>query len=481
MTEHDFDRSDWIERLAVALEDWCPLMRFSGNIGHMGRILSFSEFRILMKTGNYHLAEADSHWFWSFVRLNQIPNPAETRALVLSDPNELSNLTEFESLSMHLRQDPDLTGIFSLIQEHPIVLTVLENTAGSEGIRIGVPRGDFLLELKTLALNLVRLAIKTDGKNAAEMLDCFLQRGKQRELQGYAVTLFYGLKLHERVNIGDGTFIAPYENVEQAYELPKRLTEMLERISLPSKGESITAFVREFKWGTFVPAPQREKQDIDWNIDYQFGVNSEIVLDILSVAIRGPLAARADYFGVERWLEEIDRNFAFGHLGGGGHPYDGWWTEKQLSDEDKKVFQDMIRGWQEYQGKRDVLNRAIRRLATSYNRPGMQGAEDSVLDYATALEILYNPGSSEVTYRLATRAAYFLGTNANERKEIFDDIRAFYGVRSSLVHGREVASGSKFWKAVRDGRDLAHRTLRELLAVKYPPDWDRLVVTGTGK
>ena len=56
-------------------------------------------------------------------------------------------------------------------------------------------------------------------------------------------------------------------------------------------------------------------------------------------------------------------------LVGGGHPYDGWWTEKQLSDEDKEVFH----GWQEYQGKRDVLN--PRRLATSYNRPGMQGVK----------------------------------------------------------------------------------------------------------
>ena len=91
-----------------------------------------------------------------------------------------------------------------------------------------------------MALNLVRLTIKTDGNNAAEMLECFLQLGKQRILQGYAVTLFYGLKLHERVNIGVGTFIAPYENVEQAYKLPKLLTEMLERSSLPSKGESIT-------------------------------------------------------------------------------------------------------------------------------------------------------------------------------------------------------------------------------------------------
>ncbi|MDE2997752.1 MAG: HEPN domain-containing protein [Gemmatimonadota bacterium] len=456
-------------------------MRFSGDIGHMGRMLSYSEFLTLSKTGNYQLAETNSHWFWSFTNLNQNSIPAETRALVISDPNELANLTEFESLSMHLRKDPDLTGILSLFQEHPIIHTMLENSGGNEGIRISVPRGDFLLEMKTLAQNLVELTIKTDGKHAAKSLDCFLHLGGRRELQGYAVTLFYGLKLHEQVNIGEGTLIAPYEVANQVYELPRRLTEMLERSSLPNEGESITVLVREFKWGTGAPSSPRagHNLDLDWNIDYRFLGDSEIVLDILSVAIRGPLAARAYYFGVDRWLEEIDRNFAFGRIGGGGHPYDGWWTEKQLSDEDEAVFHDMIRGWQEYQGKRNVLNRAIRRLATSYNRPGMQGAEDSILDYATTLEILYDPGSTEVTYRLATRAAYFVGSNAKERKEIFDNVRAFYGVRSSLVHGREVGN-DKFWKAVENGRDLARRTLLKLLSAKRPPDWDNLVLTGTG-
>ena len=479
MTDHGFDRSDWIERLAAAVEDWGPLMEFSGDIGHMGRMLSYSEFLTLLNTANYQLAEADSHRFWSFINVNQDSIPTETRALVISDPNELANLTEFESLSMSLRKDPDLIGILSLLREHPIVHKTLENAEGSEGIRIAVPRGEFLLDLKTLARNLVELTIKTDGKNAAKSLDCFLHLGERRELQGYAVTLFYGLKLHERVNIGEGTFIAPYEVANQVYGLPKRLTEMLERSSLPNKGESITVLVREFKWGTGTPSSPRAGHDLDWNIDYRFSGDSEIVLDILSVAIQGPLAARADYFGVGRWLEEIDRNFAFGHIGGGGHPYDGWWTEKQLSDEDEAVFQDMIRGSQEYQGKRNVLNRAIRRLATSYNRPGMQGAEDSILDYATTLEILYDPGSTEVTYRLATRAAYFLGSNAKERKEIFDNVRAFYGVRSSLVHGREVGN-DKFWKAVENGRDLARRTLLKLLSAKRPPDWDKLVMTGNG-
>ena len=479
MTDRGLIQSDWIERLASALENWDPLMDFSGNIGHWGRELSYSEFRTLLNTGNYQLAETDSHWSWSFINLSQNPKLAETRALVVSDPNALLNLSEFESLSMNTKHDPDLSGIFSLLRGHPIVHTMLEDAGGEEGIRVGIPRGNFLLNLKALALNLVKLTVKTDGKDSAQTLDRFLRLGKQRELQGYAVTLFYGLKLHERVDIGIGTFIAPYEDVAQVYELPDRLTEMMAKSSLPNDGESITALVREFKWGALVPSPPRERRDLDWNIDYLFLGNSEIVLSILSVAIQGPLAARADYVGVDKWLGEIDRNFAHGHLSGGGHPYDGWWTEKQLLDEDEAIFRDMIRGWQEYQGKRDVLSRAIRRLAASYNRPGMQGAEDSVLDYATTLEILYNPGNTELTYRLATRAAYFLGADAEDRKTIFDNVRKFYGVRSDIAHGREVASG-KFWKAVEVGHELARRTLLKLLSARRPPDWDELVISGPG-
>lgn len=484
MMDHEFDSSDWIERLAVALEDFDPMMKFNGWIGHWGRSLSYNEFRALLNSGNYRLVEKDSHQYWSFANLKHILHLIETRALVMSNPNELFNLTEFESLSMRLRHNPDLTGILSVLREHPIAHTVLESAGGGEGIRIGVPRGSSLLELKTLAINLVKLTIKTDGRNAAHTLDRFLYLGKQRELQGYEVTLFYGLSLNERVDIGNGAFIAPYENVEQACKLPKRITEMMARSSLPRKGESVTALVREFKWGTFDSTPE-ESQDLDWNIDYLFPCDLEVILNLLSVAIRSPLAARVYYMGADQWLEEIDRNFAFGWLSGGGHPYDGWWSEKQLSDEDKVIFQGLIHSWQEYKGNCTVLNRAVQRLATSYNRPGKQGVEDIILDCAIALEIMYELDGPELTYKLATRAGHFLGADAKERNAIFDNVKSLYKVRSAIVHGRKGVDrrdgpGEEIWEAVRNGKDLVRRTFFKLLSAKSPPDWNELVMTGSG-
>ena len=483
MTDHELDPSDWIEQLAVALEDFDSTIKFNGWIGPVGRVLSYKEFRDLLNAGNYRLVKKDSRQFWSFTNLRPIPHPIETQNLVISNPNEPFNLTEFESLSVYFRHDPDLTEVLSLLREHPIAHTMSENSGSDESFRVGVPRGNFLLRLKTLASNLVRLAFKTDGRNAARTLDRFLYLGKQRELQGYAVTLFYGLKLNERVDIGNGAFVAPYENVEQAYKLPERLTEMMARLSLPHKGESVTALVREFKWGTFDSTPEGS-QDLDWNIDYLFPCDLEVTLNLLSVAIQSPLAARVHYMGADQWLEEIDRNFAFGWLSGEGHPYDGWWSEKQLSDEDKVVFQDLIHSWQEYKGNRTVLNRAVQRLATSYNRPGMQGVADIVLDCAIALEIMYELDGSELTYKLATRAGHFLGADAEERNTIFDNVKSFYRVRSAIMHGRKGVhrrdgAREEIGEAVQNGKDLVRRTFFKLLSAKSPPNWNELVMTGS--
>jgi Apea-like HEPN len=45
--------------------------------------------------------------------------------------------------------------------------------------------------------------------------------------------------------------------------------------------------------------------------------------------------------------------------------------------------------------------------------------------------------SSELTFRLAHRAALLLGDNSKHQKEIFDFFKAAYGKRSTIVHGNK--------------------------------------------
>ncbi len=481
MTNNDFDPSDWIGRLAGTIEAVTATMRFSGMVGHLGRILSHEEFIALLNSGNYQLEKTDSYFFWSFANANGLLDFTETLNLITDDSNELFNLIEFQSLSIFFRHDLDITDMLALLREHPIAHSMLKE---SESMWVERPHGGLCLDIKTLTLNLVKLAIETDSRNAACVLHRFLDLGKRRKLGGYHITLFYGLNLCERLEFVDGIFLAPYKDVEQSYDSPKKLQEIME-MRLPRKGDSITALVRELKWGIF-PHAAGEKFDLDSNMDYLFSYDIEVVLNLLSVAVQSPLAIRAEYIGVDRWLEKIDRNFANGWISGGGHPYDGWWNEKHMSEEERALFIDLIRGWQEYKGDSDALSLAVQRLAASYNRPGMPGVMDMILDYATTLEIMYGLDGPELTYKLATRAGYFLGDDAEARETVFGNVRSFYGVRSDIVHGRKGVNkrdgaGEETWKAVENGKDLARRTLFKLLAARRSPSWNKLVMTGSDK
>lgn len=68
------------------------------------------------------------------------------------------------------------------------------------------------------------------------------------------------------------------------------------------------------------------------------------------------------------------------------------------------------------------------------------GLDSEVLGLFTALEgLLVTKDRSELTYRLSMRVACLLGEDDESRKRLFDEIKGFYDLRSTLVHG----SGSR--------------------------------------
>ena len=62
--------------------------------------------------------------------------------------------------------------------------------------------------------------------------------------------------------------------------------------------------------------------------------------------------------------------------------------------------------------------------------------EDKLIDYWIALESLFVPDAAqELSYRTALRIAAFLGTNGVERKQIYEQMKESYRLRSEIVHG----------------------------------------------
>ena len=123
---------------------------------------------------------------------------------------------------------------------------------------------------------------------------------------------------------------------------------------------------------------------------------------------------------------------------------------------------------------------AVRRLAGSFGRTGRMQLQDRLLDYAIALEVLYRLDSSELTYKLATRAACLLEKSPGKRLATFTEMTEFYDIRSAIVHGPTTKKHKKldhkdFERACTNGRDLACATLSAILRHGRFPNWKQVI------
>jgi hypothetical protein len=99
----------------------------------------------------------------------------------------------------------------------------------------------------------------------------------------------------------------------------------------------------------------------------------------------------------------------------------------------KRIFALLIRA-------KDVgyLVMSMRRFNLAYERERL---EDSWIDFFVSLESLYSKASeiTEVAHRLATRISRALTVESLEdRKQIRDEVKNWYNIRSRIVHGQKV-------------------------------------------
>ena len=403
----------------------------------------------------------------------------------------------------------DLTAALEILRGHPILQSALGGTsANQDAFMAVVPNGALRIELRQLVGSLVYLAIKSDGKNAAETMHRFLDDGKNNQLQGYEITIFDGLKLDRRVDVGEGAFIAPFNLMDADFRLLDEhryvwLEDLLRTLSWESlpdpmlheilhyrdikkrreeQGGSSAALVKRLTWGPAV-VPANYDGEIVNQPKYAFPVDQSTILSLLTITMRMPMLARSTFESVEKWMEDISYNFNIGS-GMRGYPgHDARTDQAEMSQDDGEIFVELIQNWQTYQGKRDALDIALRKLAGSYYRTGIfqSKSADAILDVATALEVLYELDNTEITYKLATRASCLIGTGPEDRFQVFEKVRKFYRVRSGLIHRGSAPPNASLEQARRDGSELVMKTLIELLRRGSPPsNWDKLVIGCTG-
>ena len=169
-----------------------------------------------------------------------------------------------------------------------------------------------------------------------------------------------------------------------------------------------------------------------------------------------------------------------GYRGSIGTYYDQKsWIGTEISAQNRRVSEQALTDLDSLAAAdRDRLVLALTRLSTSLSRSGTLVAQDRVLDISIALEVLYQI-ESELTYKLATRAGWYLGSSTNERVQIGKTIRDFYGFRSDIVHGRRTRKSDLDHGIHGQAFNIARDTLLKHLSNRRLPDkpyWDEIVM-----
>jgi hypothetical protein len=107
---------------------------------------------------------------------------------------------------------------------------------------------------------------------------------------------------------------------------------------------------------------------------------------------------------------------------------------------------------------------ALRSFMATYDRWPKE-RDTAVLDCFAALEALLGM-RDEITFRLALRVAGMLAASDAERVAIFNEMRAWYGVRSTLIHGGVLKPAQlERLATVDDLRDVVRRVLRGFIRI----------------
>ena len=123
----------------------------------------------------------------------------------------------------------------------------------------------------------------------------------------------------------------------------------------------------------------------------------------------------------------------------------------------------------------DALLRAVDRLGRA--RTGVSST-DVALDLGIAAEVLLMHGMSgsnaEITYKLASRAAWLLGHTVADRSSTFAATRNLYKARSDAVHSGKLSSRMTFDSQRSD--ELVRAAIEAVLLKGDFPDWEALTL-----
>lgn len=376
-----------------------------------------------------------------------------------------------------------LNAVKTLLREHPVLNRALGPSEDKEEFRIAIANSLSRISLIDIATRLINCGTESGFDDVASRLEELLSSREKHKLPCYHVSVFLGLRLNKEMQLSDGISIAPFERVKDFLDA-SGLENFVQNSKRFARAGSLGVVLKPSEWEPKIPAAGKELQsDIKW--DNEFPKDAQTIVDLLAIAHGAPVKNIICFeFCVDRRVSELMGT----HIGGGTFIR---YTGLSINDDLESIFpsadklsqvKDMFSWLKTRCNDLERYESVISRLSSSLLRKGRFAPHDKILDVAIALEQMYEIEGSGITYKLGTRASWFLEDNGPKRVEVFDKVKDFYGARSDVVHYRKKGK-SKEWKTEQSdsGFDLASRTLFKLLGEGPPADWNKLVVSGGNK
>lgn len=379
-----------------------------------------------------------------------------------------------------LHADP--SELIDLLSQHPVIRQNVSGAGKEMAVFVEMPLKAFLMNLRRMDFFLTRSAVKRGCRETAALVERLLTLSAENRVPGYEITVFRGLTMSGEVEIAPGLEIISYQCAAERglvlNESPGPANDMPDYVSM---GALVLA--REITWGPCIVPPKTSKdlgKDIQRQVPtFRFPKCSlEIFFDLLSILTSHQVQVLSMLCCAP---EFVDVNSNFGPGSRTGFIQDDHWNRKELAQEHVSDLRKLLLKWSRFKGKRDTLELAVNRLASSIKRDrGRFRVEDRILDTAIALELMYDLGSSgELSYKLRVRAGRFLADKAAARLDTCEQLQGFYDARSAIVHGSKRGKKKKKdpKEAAETGFNLAWKTLQELLKRGDFPDWNMLVMS----
>jgi len=171
------------------------------------------------------------------------------------------------------------------------------------------------------------------------------------------------------------------------------------------------------------------------------------------------------------------------------HATGGTWEKsiahKQMYLLNKDEIESVVHLWETVKdADTRLISVAIARLESGLTR---EDPKDRLIDFMIGLESLFGVGEGELSYRMATRLAWFLHPDQEDfdsRKEVYSRFRTAYELRSKAVHGVENFTGklrnyndtAQLLSLVDVVEDYLRQSTCRFLSAGQPESWEDVVL-----